>query len=116
MLLLPIDTRSNRNLTTSSKFSPPVNDFAKDGFPLVGGHLDYVHGRPVAALVYQHGRHMINVFIWPSAGDTTSAERIETAQGYNVKQMIVDGMNYWVVSDLNVIELDRFAALILTKA
>ena len=93
-------------------FSPPVNDFAKDGFPLVGGRLDYIGSRPVAALVYQHGKHVINVFMWPSAGDTTSAERIETEHGYNVEQLIVGGMNCWVVSDLNSLELDKFAQLI----
>lgn len=96
-------------------FSPPVNDFAKDGFPLVGGRLDYIGSRPVAALVYQHGKHVINVFMWPSAGDTTSAERIETEHGYNVEQLIVGGMNCWVVSDLNPLELDKFAQLIRTK-
>ena len=97
-------------------FSPPVNDFAKDGFPLVGGRLDYIDGRPVAALVYQHGKHVINVFMWPSAGDATSAERIETEHGYNVEQMMVAGMNCWVVSDLNQNELDKFAGLIRAKA
>jgi anti-sigma factor RsiW len=96
-------------------FSPPVTDFAKDGFPLVGGRLDYIDGRPVAALVYQHGKHVINVFMWPATGDTTSAERIETEHGYNVEQMMVAGMNCWVVSDLNSIELDKFAGLIRAK-
>jgi len=97
-------------------FSPPVNDFAKDGFPLVGGRLDYIDGRPVAALVYQHGKHVINVFMWPTKGDATSAERIETEHGYNVEQMMVAGMNCWVVSDLNQNELDKFAELIRAKA
>jgi anti-sigma factor RsiW len=96
-------------------FSPPVTDFAKEGFPLVGGRLDYIEGRPVAALVYQHGKHVINVFMWPSAGDATSAERIETEHGYNVEQMMVAGMNCWVVSDLNQQELDKFAELIRAK-
>jgi anti-sigma factor RsiW len=96
-------------------FSPPVNDFAKDGFPLVGGRLDYIDGRPVAALVYQHGNHVINVFMWPTAGDATSAERIETEHGYHVEQLTVAGMNCWVVSDLNQQELDRFARLIRAK-
>ena len=96
-------------------FSPPVNDFAKDGFPLVGGRLDYIDGRPVAALVYQHGKHVINVFMWPTAGDATSAERIETEHGYHVEQLTVAGMNCWVVSDLNQQELDRFARLIRAK-
>jgi anti-sigma factor RsiW len=96
-------------------FSPPVTDFAKEGFPLMGGRLDYIGDRPVAALVYQHGRHVINVFMWPGTGGTTSAERIETEHGYNVEQMTVAGMNCWVVSDLNSLELDKFAALIREK-
>jgi anti-sigma factor RsiW len=96
-------------------FSPPVTDFAKDGFPLVGGRLDYIDGRQVAALVYQHGKHVINVFMWPSAGAATSAERIETEHGYNVEQLIVAGMNCWVVSDLNSQELDKFTELIRTR-
>jgi anti-sigma factor RsiW len=96
-------------------FSPPVTDFAKDGFPLVGGRLDYIEGRPVAALVYQHGKHVINVFMWPTAGTATSAERIETQHGYNVDQLMVAGMNCWVVSDLNQLELDKFADLIRAR-
>ena len=93
-------------------FSPPVTDFAKQGFPLVGGRLDYVDERPVAALVYQHGKHVINVFMWPSAGTATSAERIQPEQGYNVEQLMVAGMNCWVVSDLNQNELKAFTELI----
>jgi anti-sigma factor RsiW len=93
-------------------FSPLVTDFAKEGFPLVGGRLDYIDDRPVAALVYQHGKHVINVFMWPSSSTTTSAERIEPAQGYNVEQLMVAGMNCWVVSDLNQPELKTFAELI----
>jgi anti-sigma factor RsiW len=96
-------------------FSPPVTDFAKDGFPLVGGRLDYIEGRPVSALVYQHGKHVINVFMWPTAGDETSAERIETEHGYHVEQLVVAGMNCWVVSDLNPQELDKFAGLLRAK-
>ena len=96
-------------------FSPPVNDFAKDGFLLVGGRLDYIDGRPVAALVYQHGKHVINVFMWPTGGAATSAERTETRHGYNVEQLTVAGMNCWVVSDLNQQELDKFAGLLRAK-
>jgi anti-sigma factor RsiW len=96
-------------------FSPPVNDFVKEGFPLVGGRLDYIEGHPVAALVYQHGKHVINVFMWPTTGTATSAERIETEHGYNVEQLTVAGMNCWVVSDLNQLELDKFAELIRAK-
>ncbi len=93
-------------------FSPTVVDFAKDGFPLIGGRLDYIGRRAVAALVYQHGKHIINVFMWPSAGDVTSAERIGKKHGYNVEQLIVAGMNCWIVSDLNQDELNKFAELL----
>ena len=89
-----------------------MTDFAKEGFPLVGGRLDYIDDRPVAALVYQHGKHVINVFMWPSSRSATRAERIEPEQGYNVEQLMVAGMNCWVVSDLNQTELKAFTELI----
>ena len=93
-------------------FSPPVTDFAKDGFPLVGGRLDYIDGRAVAALVYQHGKHVINVFMWPTANSVMSGESIKTEHGYNVEHSMIVGMNCWAVSDLNHDELDKFAGLL----
>jgi len=96
-------------------FSPPVNDFAKDGFPLVGGRLDYIDDRPVAALVYEHGKHVINVFMWPVSSGATSAGTTKTQQGYNVEQLTVAGIDCWVVSDLNKRELAEFAQLLRSR-
>src|SRR6185436_4502707 len=81
-------------------FSPPVDDLAKQGFPLIGGRLDYLDNRPVAALVYQRDKHVINVFIWPSNKTRQTGESIKAQQGYNVIRWSRSGMNFWVVSDL----------------
>jgi anti-sigma factor RsiW len=90
-------------------FSPPVVDLATIGFPLVGGRLDYVAGRPVAALVYQRQKHAINVFVSPESGDSSARDRVLTVRGFNLRHWIHNGMSFWAVSDLNGAELGEFA-------
>jgi len=90
-------------------FSPPVDDLAPQGFPLVGGRLDYLSGRPVAALVYQRRQHMINVFVWPAADSHEAPADARTLRGFHVRHWTRDGMTFWAVSDLNDMELDQFA-------
>ena len=93
-------------------FSPAVEDLASQGYPLTGGRLDYLDGRPVAALVYQYQRHIINLFSWPApqAGDMPAA--VEVRQGYNQSHWTQAGMTYWAVSDLNADELHAFVQLV----
>jgi anti-sigma factor RsiW len=88
-------------------FSPPVEDLASIGFPLVGGRVDHVAGQPVAALVYQRRLHPIHVFIW-SATDGTAASDTRSIRGFQVRHWIRNGMSFWAVSDLNDTELDEF--------
>jgi anti-sigma factor RsiW len=95
-------------------FSPPVTDLVTSGYPLIGGRLDYLRGRPVAALVYQRRKHWINVFIWPDDGKADSDISPRTQQGYHVVHETHGGMAYWIVSDLNPEELASFARLLLT--
>jgi anti-sigma factor RsiW len=92
-------------------FSPTVTDLAGQGFPLVGGRLDYAGGRPVAALVYQRRQHVINLFIYPSQ-DAESVENASARQGFNVEHWTRGGMTFWAVSDLNAAELKQFAELL----
>ena len=88
-------------------FSPPVQDLAGAGFPLIGGRLDNVAGQPVAALVYQRRLHPIDVYIWPAA-DRTVATDTRTIRGFQVRHWVRNGMSLWAVSDLNDGELDEF--------
>jgi anti-sigma factor RsiW len=91
-------------------FSPPVKDFAAQGFPLIGGRLDYLDKRPVAALVYQRAKHYINLFVWPATGN--SGGQTITRQGYHVIHWANEGMTYWAVSDVNEKDLEDFTRLV----
>ena len=93
-------------------FSPTVVDLAAIDFPLVGGRLDYLSGRPVAALVYQRRQHTINVFVSPVNGGTSGAIEARTVRGFHVRHWTRDGMSFWAVSDLNDGELTDFVQAI----
>jgi anti-sigma factor RsiW len=88
-------------------FAPGVKDF--EGFPLLGGRLEYFEGHPAAALIYGRAKHTINLFTWPSAAPT--AEMTETLNGYHLQSWYSNGMAYWAVSDLNETELRQFISL-----
>jgi anti-sigma factor RsiW len=89
-------------------FSPDVKDLAGQGFPLIGGRLDYINRRPVAALVFHRAKHVINLFTWP-AGSTKAGT--QSQNGYHLVAWTKDGMAYWAVSDLNLDDLERFVRL-----
>jgi len=88
-------------------FSPPVDDLSSLGFPLVGGRLDHVAGRPVAALVYQRRLHPITVYIWPAV-DRAAASDARTIRGFQVRHWNRNDLSFWAVSDLNADELGEF--------
>jgi mycothiol system anti-sigma-R factor len=96
-------------------FSPPVKNLAKEGFPLVGGRLDYLENRAVAALVYQRQNHFINLFIWPSSHDTHVNTKALAYQGYHLFYWSQAGMTYWAISDLNATALQEFVQLVRTS-
>jgi anti-sigma factor RsiW len=91
-------------------YSPPARDLSQQGFQLLGGRLDYLENRPVAAFVYQRNQHLINLFVWPA--DQSSAESRLVLRGYNLIHWKKSGMTYWLVSDLNSEELMECAGLL----
>jgi anti-sigma factor RsiW len=92
-------------------FSPPVPDFTTEGFPLIGGRLDYLGEKQVAALVYGRRQHVINLFVWPSR-DANAPPAAASRRGYHVVHGAAGGMTYWAISDLNETELSQFAQLV----
>jgi anti-sigma factor (TIGR02949 family) len=93
-------------------FSPPVKDLTGQAFPLIGGRLDYLQNRPVAALVYRRRKHSINLFIWPSSPGDGAAPAKATQQGFHMIRWTSSGMTFWAVSDLNERELQEFVRLV----
>lgn len=96
-------------------FAPTVVDLTTHGFPLVGGRLDYLGQRPVAALVYRHRQHTINLFVWPDPSAGNRAARSTSRQGYHIARWSQAGMNYWAVSDLNPESLETFSRLVQSQ-
>jgi anti-sigma factor (TIGR02949 family) len=96
-------------------YSPPVVDLASDGFPLVGGRLDFIGERDVAALVYQRRKHFINVFVWPDSAGSDSTHAAESQQGYNVMRWSHGGFQFWAVSDVSASDLSAFVGLLSTR-
>jgi anti-sigma factor RsiW len=117
-------------LSARLDFSPPVADLAGQGFPLVGGRLDYLDRHAAAALVYRRREHVINLFIWPESGsgwpesgsgwpESGSARPVASlhdSRGYQLAHWRSGGLTFWAVSDLNADELGQFASLVAAAA
>jgi anti-sigma factor RsiW len=91
-------------------FAPDVKDLAGQGFPLIGGRIDYPADRPVAVLIYKRRQHVINLFVWPSTTTVNGAEEL-SQKGYNLIHWDKAGLNYWAVSDVSLSELLQFRTL-----
>jgi anti-sigma factor RsiW len=92
-------------------FSVPARDFAADGFELVGGRLDRLSGRPVAALVYRHRQHLLNVFVWPG-GASEEPVQSTSSRGYQVSSWAKDGLEFKLVTDVSAADADKLVGLL----
>jgi anti-sigma factor RsiW len=94
-------------LSARLDYSPPVRDFASEGFALIGGRIDYLDHQRVATLVYRYRDHMIDVFVRPTTAQAAPAP-LRTLRGFNVVHATGSGMDWLAVSDLNAAELSAF--------
>jgi len=92
-------------------FAAPVLDLSNDGFPLIGGRLDYLDNHSAAALVYQRRKHFINLFIWPTTPTDSKGEATVVRQGYHLLHWNDGDFTYWAVSDVNISDLQNFKQL-----
>jgi anti-sigma factor RsiW len=96
-------------------FSPPVHELPLPGSVFLGGRVDYLDGRPVAALVYRQGEHVVNAFVWPDAsGD--SAPQFATQRGFRIAHWSQGGMRHCVISDVNREEFQHLVDAVRSSA
>jgi anti-sigma factor RsiW len=93
-------------------FSPPVPELADQGFPLIGGRLDSVEGKTVAAIVYKRRLHTVNLFVWPAK---EAAGRSFVKEGFAVTEWSRNGLRFAAVSDIPAQELQQFEKLFVQR-
>ena len=89
-------------------YAPPVLDLREDGFPLRGGRVEDVRGEKVAALVYMSDKHVMNLFLWPSKDRLAPQHQVD--RGFNLVRWSDGAMQYWIVSDVEHAQIERFIA------
>jgi anti-sigma factor RsiW len=83
-----------------------------EGFPLVGGWLDYVDGHAAAAIVYRHDNHMINLFAFVPDDRSHAAPKHDFRNGFNIVRWRMGGLTYVAVSDAEAAQLLALGRLI----
>ena len=96
-------------LAAHAGLSPPVTDFAGDGFTLTGGRVDEVAGRPAAVVTYAHGNHEVDLFAWTDHGMQLPEPGI--ARGFRTAFWKAGDMNFAAVSDMDQASFEKFVAL-----
>jgi anti-sigma factor RsiW len=89
-----------------------VKDFVAEGYPLVGGRLDYLDGHRTAAIVYRRDKHVINLFAFLADETSDAAPHLSSRAGFNVVRCRMGGLTYVAVSDVEAAQLLAFVRLI----
>jgi mycothiol system anti-sigma-R factor len=88
-------------------YSPPVADLTAQGYTLVGGRIDMLDKRAVAAIVYQRGNQVINVFVWPSEPRKIDFD-VRSERGYHFCGWNQAGLNYFCISAGSADDVEKF--------
>jgi anti-sigma factor RsiW len=99
-------------LSARLDLSPEVKDFVAEGYPLIGGRLDYVDGHRAAAIVYRRDKHVINLFAFVASDHSDTPPRLNTRDGFNVIRWRMGGLSYVAVSDVEAAQLLAFVHLV----
>jgi anti-sigma factor RsiW len=96
-------------LAAHAGLSPPVTDFAAEGFKLTGGRIDDVAGRPAAVMVYAHGNHEVDLFAWQNRG--ADLPGMSMARGFHIAFWKQGDMDFAAVSDMDGAAFQKFVTL-----
>ncbi|HEY0185607.1 MAG TPA: anti-sigma factor [Rhodopila sp.] len=100
-------------LSARLDLSPVVKELASEGFPLIGGRLDYVDGRRAAAVVYRRDKHVINLFALVSNDPADAPPTMLARDGFNIVRWRMGGLTYIAVSDVEAVQLLAFVRLVM---
>lgn len=92
-------------------FAPSVPDLSANGFPLLGGRLDYLGGHRAAVLVYGKGKHVIDLYVMP-VNELESLPANSRGNGIGLLGWDAGGLRYCAVSDVTDQDLQTFKALV----
>ena len=95
--------------------APPAPELADQGYPLVGGRLDYIEGRVAPAIVYRRHLHTINLFVLPQ-GHGPAGPRTARRDGYSLVEWTQGGLRFAAVSDIDLSDLKQFQAAFVAHA
>ena len=90
-------------------FAVPARDYGSEGYALAGGRLDYLEGRPAAALVYRHGKHLLNLFVVDAEGDRDAPPKRDTLRGFGCWRWTSAGLRYLLVGDVEDAQMGALA-------
>jgi anti-sigma factor (TIGR02949 family) len=93
-------------------FSFNLPELQGSEFTLVGGRVTYFGQSPGAQLIYQWRKHMISVFIFQHSAERLSDSSPVRANSFNFETFAHDGLQYFLVGDVNSEQIRQLGNLL----